>query len=41
MTVANVGMGSEALALELGLPEGRVLPVDQNGLARCVGEVGL
>ncbi|HWS67071.1 MAG TPA: PAS domain S-box protein [Steroidobacteraceae bacterium] len=36
LTVVSVGLGSEALAMELGLPEKARIAVDQNGLARCV-----
>jgi PAS domain S-box-containing protein len=37
LTVTRVGPASEALALELGLPEKAPIAIDQNGLARCVG----
>jgi signal transduction histidine kinase/FixJ family two-component response regulator len=37
LTVECVGSRSEALALTLALPERARLPIDQNGLARCVG----
>jgi len=36
LDVVSVGLGSEALALELGLPEKARIPTGQNGLARCV-----
>jgi PAS domain S-box-containing protein len=36
LTVMSVGVGSEALAMELGLPEKARIAIDQNGLARCV-----
>ena len=36
LNVVSVGPGSEALAEELGLPEKARIPIDQNGLARCV-----
>jgi PAS domain S-box-containing protein len=36
LTVMSVGLGSEALAMELGLPEKARIAIDQNGLARCV-----
>jgi PAS domain S-box-containing protein len=36
LTVMSVGLGSEALATELGLPEKARIAIDQNGLARCV-----
>jgi PAS domain S-box-containing protein len=36
LTVVNVGVRSEALALELSLPEKASIPIDQNGLSRCM-----
>jgi PAS domain S-box-containing protein len=36
LTVVSVGIGSAALAMELGLPEKARVAIDQNGLARCV-----
>jgi PAS domain S-box-containing protein len=36
LSVVSVGLGSEALAMELGLPEKTHIAIDQNGLARCV-----
>jgi len=36
LDVASVGIGSEMLAAELGLPERARIPTDQNGLARVV-----
>jgi PAS domain S-box-containing protein len=36
LSVVSVGLGSEALATELGLPEKAHIAIDQNGLARCV-----
>src|SRR6202162_2521198 len=36
LTVMSVGLGSAALAMELGLPEKARIAIDQNGLARCV-----
>ena len=36
LTVASVGLGSEALAMELGLPEKARIAIDRNGLGRCV-----
>lgn len=36
LTVTQVGVGSQALALELALTEQATIPADQNGLARCV-----
>jgi signal transduction histidine kinase/ActR/RegA family two-component response regulator/PAS domain-containing protein len=36
LTVTQVGVGSQSLALELALPEQAPIPVDQNGLTRCV-----
>jgi signal transduction histidine kinase/ActR/RegA family two-component response regulator len=36
LTVMSVGLGSEALAMELGLPEKARITIDQNGLGRCV-----
>ena len=36
LTVARVGMKSEALALELALPENARIPIDRNGLSRCI-----
>lgn len=37
LTVTSVGAHSAALALELGLLKQVRIPIDQNGLARCVG----
>ena len=37
LTVARVGTGTEALAAGLGGPEPVRIPVDQDGLSRCVG----
>jgi PAS domain S-box-containing protein len=37
LTVAAVGAGSQALALELAMPERARIDIDENGLARCVG----
>ncbi|HWM68254.1 MAG TPA: GAF domain-containing protein [Steroidobacteraceae bacterium] len=36
MSVARVGDRSGALALELGMPEGAHIGIDENGLSRCV-----
>lgn len=36
LTVLCVGMHSSALAMDLALPDGAVLPIDENGLSRCV-----
>lgn len=36
LTVNSVGVRSAALALELAMPEKAVLPIDANGLSRCV-----
>jgi PAS domain S-box-containing protein len=36
LTVLNVGVRSQTLALELGLAEQAHIPIDANGLSRCV-----
>ncbi len=36
LTVTSVGVHSEALAAELALGENATIPIDENGLARCV-----
>jgi len=36
LTVANVGVQSEALANSLAMPVKATIPIDQNGLSRCV-----
>lgn len=36
LTVIRVGVATEALAIELALTENANVPVDQNGLSRCV-----
>lgn len=36
LTVANVGVGSEPLGRELGMIEKGEVPIDRNGLSRCV-----
>jgi len=36
LTVTRVGVHSEALALELAMPENATVPIDENGLSRCV-----
>src|SRR6185503_18166632 len=36
LTVTSVGVRSEALALELAMTEQAHIPIDQNGLSRCV-----
>jgi signal transduction histidine kinase/ActR/RegA family two-component response regulator len=36
LTVMNVGAGSEALATQLGLTKQVQIPIDQNGLSKCV-----
>ncbi|HEX2736094.1 MAG TPA: ATP-binding protein [Polyangiaceae bacterium] len=36
LTVVSVGIASEALALGLAMPERATVPVDENGLSRCV-----
>jgi PAS domain S-box-containing protein len=36
LTVAAVGAGSQALALELAMPERARIDIDENGLSRCV-----
>jgi PAS domain S-box-containing protein len=36
LTVAAVGVGSQALALELAMPERARVDIDENGLSRCV-----
>ncbi|HXC25643.1 MAG TPA: PAS domain S-box protein [Gemmatimonadaceae bacterium] len=36
LTVTSVGTRSRALATELGITEGARVPIDQNGLSRCV-----
>ncbi len=36
LSVVNVGVCSEALAIELSLPVKASIPIDENGLARCV-----
>jgi signal transduction histidine kinase/ActR/RegA family two-component response regulator len=37
LTVTCVGVRSEALALELAMAENAHIPIDENGLSRCVG----
>jgi signal transduction histidine kinase/ActR/RegA family two-component response regulator/HAMP domain-containing protein len=37
VTVATIGGRSMAFAADLALTTGEVIPVDQNGLARCIG----
>jgi signal transduction histidine kinase/ActR/RegA family two-component response regulator len=36
LTVTRVGVRSEALAMELAMKEQALIPIDQNGLSRCV-----
>jgi signal transduction histidine kinase/ActR/RegA family two-component response regulator len=36
LTVTSVGIRSEALAMELAMAERATIPIDQNGLLRCV-----
>lgn len=36
LTVTRVGVHSGALALELAMPENATVPIDENGLSRCV-----
>jgi PAS domain S-box-containing protein len=36
LTVVNVGVRSELLALELSLPVKASIPIDQNGLSQCI-----
>lgn len=36
LTVSSVGTGSEALAAEVALTEQASIPIDENGLSRCV-----
>jgi signal transduction histidine kinase len=36
LTVTSVGIRSEALAIELGMTEQSHIPIDQNGLSRCI-----
>ena len=36
LTVAAVGVGSQALAMELAMPERARVDIDENGLSRCV-----
>ena len=36
LTVTRVGVNSETLAMELAMPEEARIPIDQNGLSRCV-----
>jgi PAS domain S-box-containing protein len=36
LTVTRVGVHSAALALELAMPENATVPIDENGLSRCV-----
>ena len=36
LTVTSVGVNSESLAAELALTENSTIPIDQNGLSRCV-----
>jgi len=36
LTVTRVGVQSAALALELAMPENATVPIDENGLSRCV-----
>ena len=36
LTVSSVGVNSEALAGELAMTENSTIPIDQNGLSRCV-----
>ncbi|HSI09282.1 MAG: ATP-binding protein [Rariglobus sp.] len=36
LTVTSVGLRSEALAMELAMAERATIPIDQNGLLRCV-----
>jgi len=36
LTIAKIGSASSALATQLGLAEQATLPIDQNGLARCI-----
>ena len=36
LTVTRVGVNSEALAMELAMKERARIPIDQNGLSRCV-----
>jgi len=36
LTIAAVGVGSQALAMDLAMPERARVPIDENGLSRCV-----
>ena len=36
LTVTSVGVRSRALAMELAIPEQARIPIDQNGLTRCI-----
>jgi PAS domain S-box-containing protein len=36
LTISCVGVRSSGLALELGMPQNAQVPIDQNGLSRCV-----
>jgi PAS domain S-box-containing protein len=36
LTVATVGVRSRALAMELAIPEQARIPIEQNGLSRCI-----
>jgi PAS domain S-box-containing protein len=36
LTVIRVGIGSQALAMELAMSEHAAVPIDENGLSRCV-----
>ena len=37
LTVVHVGIGSQKMGLELALTEQAHIPIDPNGLSRCVG----
>jgi PAS domain S-box-containing protein len=36
LTVTRVGIHSASLAMDLAMPDGAVVPIDENGLSRCV-----
>jgi PAS domain S-box-containing protein len=36
LTVIRVGVHSAALAMDLAMPDGATVPIDENGLSRCV-----
>ena len=36
LTVATLGAASKALALQMSMPENATVPIDENGLSRCI-----